>query len=503
MTEQPEQQIEQQQPTTHKVPRNYQLSGISFLTTPNTLLQPTDLFPTCCRHILSDAPGAGKTFQATEAANTLMQAHPATTNPSTLIFTPAHLVQQWFDWIVTQYPTDSVISFEGTRQTKTTLVNTKAKWYIVSIQSMRQKYFLDLYTKLVTSMNIDVCIIDESHYVKNPDAITSHHIRTLCRPSLITHAILLSATPIMKEATDLYMQLRICDPLQFTSLHNFMQTYCYYSLTSWGYTDVTLRASAKQALSPYLWGRTYTEIGLSLPPIVSYEPTLTNLSKARRQAYEDIKTYWYHLLPANVQAETTEVKITAGNAMAVMHMLRHIINCPEKQGTLLNCLADDPGPYLIGCIYRDSAHQLASYITGNPLTKHLHPVVISGEITNTHERATIAKSATLSTDIIIATMPSISEGVDLSHANTVYFYEENWTPGSMYQFLSRVRRHRNEEGTVTITEDNKLIVDSNPNERPVIIRYFHADKTIDQRIHAVRNNRSVNIRDLVKVELES
>jgi hypothetical protein len=107
---------------------------------------------------------------------------------------------------------------------------------------------------------------------------------------------------------------------------------------------------------------------------------------------------------------------------------------------------------------------------------------------------------------VVATIKSLSEGVDLSNCNTVYFFEEDFTPGKMYQFLSRVRRHRdNSTGTVSITEDllglSHLHVDEDPNDKPIIVRYFHAYKTIDERIHAVQSNRAVDVKDIIKVEL--
>lgn len=479
----------------HRTPRNYQTSGIDWLTQPNVKLNPNDLFPTLCRHMLTDAPGAGKSFQASEAANILTrnQTHSIT------IIAPAHLCKQWFEFIGEQYPDDTLIWFEGPSNKKARDAKLHARWYIISTQSFRHKHFVDLYTRLFISNHVDCVILDESHYCKNKDAKTSHYIREITRPQFISHVIELTATPIMREADDLYMQLRILDPLTFHRHDLFLNTYCWFSWTSWGAQDISLRKGAVEALHPWMMGRSYKEIGLELPPIISTIHTSPMIPQ-RRKAYDNIKTYWWTLVNEDTVQHDKEGNpvLTANSAMQVMHMLRHIISAPEKQSDLASYLADDPGPYLIATFYRDSTKELAAYIAQHH--PDYNPIIITGEIP-ADERMQKAKASHNPKDIIIATIPSISEGVDLSHCNTVYFYEEDYTPGKMYQFLSRVRRHRDGDTAVTITEDNHLHIEANPNDKPVLVRYFHAEKSMDTHIHEVQSRRAVNVRDLVKVEL--
>lgn len=464
--------------------RHYQIEGIDWLTTPNVLASASDLLPTLCRHILTDAPGSGKTYQSSEACVSLM-----TPTQASLVAAPAHLCKQWFDYLCEQYPDDNVVWLEGTRQQKQKDATISARWYIVSIQSLRQHEFMEpLLATLIVRHKINVCIVDESHYVKNRDAIQSKVLRRLTQPTSIEHVILLTATPIMKEADDLYMQLRICDPITFSSFErDYLNKYCWYTWSSWGPQDVCLKKGAN--LSQWMMGRTYAQIGLELPPLISPEPIVHKLSKDRRKAYDDLKNYWYTVV-------NEEATIDANSAMELMHLLRRVTDGPDKWDDITAYLNDDALPCLIACSYRLSASNLLAAI--NKAHPHLKVTLITGEVPAT-ERAAKAKAPA---DVVIATIPSLSEGCDLSHMNTVYFYEEDWAPGKHHQFLSRVRRHRdNTTGEVTITADNHLHVDEDPNDRPVLVRYFHADRTIDQRIHAVRDHRAVNVKDLIKVEL--
>lgn len=481
--------------TTQLIPRQYQISGIDYLTTLNVaaseIAHASGAEATCARHILSDSPGAGKTPQSIWAS-LLLAPDP---RQSIMILCPAHLAKQWFDYLVQYFPEHRTIWLEGSRQARQRDANNKAKFYICSIQSLRQEFYYDMLVTLYIKQMVRCTIIDESHYVKNKDAVTSQRAKTLTRPGFCPHVILLTATPIVKEADDLYSQLRICDPHTFHRFDLFMNSFCWFNLGAWGYQNVQLRKDAHLHLTSWLWGRTYKDIGLELPPLISYTQTHDMIS-GRRKVYDDLRTYWA------AQFSGAETPLTAGSAMEVMHMLRRITASPDKAADLCSFIEDDPGPYLIATSYKLSAALLSQEITKLGLTPH----VITGDVP-ADDRRLVCQLANKPTDVIIATITSISEGVDLSHCNTVYFYEEDWTSGKMYQFLARVRRHRNTEGLGMAIEDAAdggfahLHIDQDPNDRPVLVRYFHANKTIDQHIHLVRNNRSTNIKDIIKVEL--
>lgn len=495
-------------PTKH-TPRNYQLDGIKYATTPRVKRNPNDLLPTLCRSMNTDAPGAGKSEQALWAADSITP-----TNRSICVIVPAFLVDQWFKLIAEQFPDDTLVSLEGQQGKRDKYFAMHARWYIISVQSLRRKPIYEKLYNLYIREHVDFTIIDESHYVKNPTAKQSVNVRSLTNPNFCPHVMLLTATPITKEADDLYHQLRIIDPITFHAQHEFLNKYCYFTWTSWGATNVTLKKSAHAELealregnpktgllvysSGYMLGRTYAQIGLELPDLIPLDKDAivsVEMEPNRRKAYDDLKQAWYTQLQ---DGETLSVD----SAMQLMNLLRRITNSPEKMRQLTNYMENDPGPYVIACFYRASAQQLADFIT--KILPDKNPICITGAI-DTDERVKIAKQYNKPNDVIVATIPSLCEGVDLSHANTVYFYEEDYTPGRMYQFLSRVRRHRHNEGGlgVTITADNRLVIDDDPNSYPIIRRYFHATKSIDERIHAVQSLRSVNIRDLVKVEVMS
>lgn len=501
--------------------RHYQEIGVNYATTLRVKSKPDLLFNDCARSLNSDAPGAGKSLQASEAASRMTpldNSSPAT--QSICVITPAHLVSQWFTFLCNQYPNDNVVSIEGTKNQRTKYANTPSRWYIISTQSLRSKQYFELMQDLYIRQHINFTIIDESHYVKNRDAKQSHYVRELCEPQFCKHVLLLSATPIMREADDLWHQLRIIDPINFRSHDHFLNTYCWFSWTSWGAQNVTLRKGASELLqaqkltnsvSPthdystgWMLGRSYAEIGLELPRLIAPDPILTQFTSQRRKMYEDIKWTWA------ASFHNGEDQFNANSAMEVMHVLRRIINSPEKQDTLTQYLESDAGPFFIVCDYKWSCRDVAAYINTR-FPDQYRITVITGEIDSSIRIELAKQNSQNPNDVIIATMGSIPEGADLSSCSTVYFYEQATTPGRMHQVLSRVRRHRAQSntsssntGAVIITEDNHLLLpDIDANERPVMCRYFHVENTLDQRIHEVCFNRAINIKDIIKVELAS
>ena len=511
------------------VPRDYQVTGIDYLTTPRVKHNINDDFPTLCRAMLTDAPGAGKTLQAMLAATKkLSQTH------ATLVICPAHLVKQWYNDILRQFPDDHIVSVEGSAK-YTYLRMSNIDWLIVSTQSLSSAKLVEATTKSVITNHVHVAIIDESHYLKNASAKRSIAVRKLCRPDFIPHCFLLTATPIIREANDLYSQLRIIDPLSFHSFDSFLNKYCWFTYSSYGPQNVSLKTghyaahkllegthptekSANYYQAPdgtvtqgWMLGRSYAQIGLSLPPIIpppNSPDALVSIPLPRqlRNAYDDIKTFWQHSITSDDGSK--HAVLTTSNAMEVMHLLRALTNCEEKRSKLISYLETDPGPFLIGCFYKRSVSQLCIALT----EAGYNPILVTGDVP-ADIRPSVAKSAVSPRDVVVATISSITEGCNLSHLNTVLFYEEDYTPGKMYQFMSRVRRHRDADPNsqpldqIAITTDDQgtfhLELPYDANETPVICRYFHAANTIDERIHAVQSNRAVNIKDIVKVELAS
>jgi superfamily II DNA or RNA helicase len=489
------------------------------------------------------------------------------------------------------------------------------QWYIINYQALRRNDYFDL----IKALPICVLICDESHNVKNPSAAQSKRVLELSQLPTVTHRFLLSATPIKKEADDLYMQLHIVDPRVFHSQQRYLNDYCNADYTRYGARNVRLQNHAKTRLqyvnprtkctnpesptfgktfepvryeydwsrndpqngkpytrieipavpaceccppyefntetvtevippppppsvqplkvnladwltngeaenaekiesvdafkrrklfrinstyvapepttvvhekgispSAYIMGFSYKDVGMYLPPVVS--PTcLVPMNSDTRQVYESVKDSWRAAIP-------DIGNIDLGSAMAAMHALRVLTCCDNKLEALANLIDDAPegNAHVIFCAYEMTAKVVAQHLQGIKDPKVM-PRFIAGHI-KPDERDAYAASMARDGLPIVATLQSMSEGVDLSYARFVYFFEEDWTPGVMYQALSRVQRERAKE------KDGRSPVPTSEIES-IVCNYIMCESSIDEHVHMVSQDRTKNARDILRVEL--
>jgi len=347
--------------------------------------------------MLTDAPGLGKTLQASEAAVAPV-----------LVACPTYLLNQWEEFLTQQYPHQTVAVARGSTDKRYEAIVKFADWTIINIEMLRSYEFGFVRT----------LIIDESHHIRNKDSQQARGALELARSRGVERVYLLTGTPIKKEPDDLFMQLRVIDPLRFTSYHSFIRNYCVVIGTPWGDKVVGIRDTErfKHMLSYYALGRTYDDVRLQLPDLISTNVYVT-LESTNRHIYDKMES--------SLRLED----ITFENALSLMHALRLVLLTSSEKLEATSDLIDDLGvsDYVIYTWYKDSAYILSEllkcpYITGD---------------TPNDKRIQIAHSS----KAIVATMSSMSEGVDLSDKKVLIFHEVDYVPGTMYQALSRVRRH--------------------------------------------------------------
>ena len=406
------------------IPRDYQKQGIDFLKKKH-------------RAMLLDAPGLGKTLQAAEAAITPV-----------LIACPTYLVDQWEAFLNEQYPTAKIISAQGPRVQREAILELAADWYIVNIEMLRDYSF----------PKVNTVIIDESHHLRGRSSQQSLGALSVCKQA--KRVYLLTATPIKREPDDLFMQLRLLYPNIFSSYTSFINNYCKVEQTPFGpkVKGDKNPAVTRRLLREFAIGRSYKEAGLSLPELVE-KVVSVKMSATLAKRYKEVKeNYTFKDIPLEAMVQ-------------VVNILRQLTFCKEKIETLLELLDDnDITSGVIFCWFRNSAEQLA---------KLLRCECITGDM-NANERVTIAKA---SKGLITATIASLSEGVDLSHVRNVIFFECDYTYGSMYQALSRVRRY-------------------SENNEPVKVHYINMRYTVDETVYYSQKRRGATVKEILREALK-
>ena len=418
-------------------PRPYQIQGIEFLRATK-------------RAILADAPGLGKTFQAAEAAEL-----PA------IVSCPLALVGQWKDFIETQYPEAPVIlGAYGDIIKRTEAVKEHADmggWLIVNH---------DFWRNIFVEHPIDTLIVDEFHHFRNKEAKRSKGLWV--KAQFTPRVYGLTATPIFKDVGDLWHLLHILDKTKWSSYWSFLAQFAITSNYGYGtrVQRIRSRPALEKATAPWMLGRSYAQVQMYLPEKID-KHVLLDLTGDNRKRYNELRDYYrLELEKENEEGDTFKLFANAG---AVLHALRKLTMTTEKVAAIKEIIEDTPGerPVVVFTWYKDSAETLA---------KALNAELITGEV-NPEERRERAQGEDKKR-IKVATIASISEGVDLSNFRTVVFAEETYVPGQSYQALSRVLRHRTEK-----TEDGV------PDREPVIIHWVRYKMTVDQIVHTTAKSR--------------
>jgi superfamily II DNA or RNA helicase len=401
------------------------------------------------RAILGDAPGLGKTFQAIEAA----------TLPA-CITAPLSLIDQWVDFIQEQYPHHSVhVAAYGDIIKRDAVFKAfeadpnPQKWIVVNHDAFRTYYIPEVQT----------LIADEFHHFRNREAKRSSGLKKMAERT--PNVFGLTATPVFKDVGDLYHLLHILDPKRWGSYWNFIQTYAVVDQHRFGTRIVRARSPKRleEDTADTMLARTYGDVHMFLPDRIDKHVTF-KMQGDDYTRYAKLRDYYrLELEEANAKGEMSQLYFNAG---AVLHALRKLTVTKEKIEAVKQIIDDTPGeePILIFCWYRDTAEVLAKACDG---------AMITGAI-QASERRDLAHGMT-GQRVRVATMESLSEGVDMSDARTVIFAEQSYVPGQMYQALSRVVRHRTGDAD---------------QDEPVIIYRVRYSNTVDQVVYTTERDRA-------------
>jgi len=411
------------------------------------------------RAFLTDWPGLGKTLQAAEA----------TVEFPAIVSAPAYLTEQWYNFLVKQYPNKRVIMATGAtmhRFERQKMLNKRADWYVVNHQMFRGWF---------TIPECKTVIFDECHHLRNRTALQSKGAAKYAA-NMDRRVYMLSATPMWKDTDDIWMQLHIVQPQIFTSYRDFVDYFMLVDETAYGPKVLGLKRQTKKELeamlSVLMLGRSYKDVGRQLPDTIETE-IIVDFPKPIQEKYDELRKKY------RVQFNEDETLILS-SYLQVLRLLRLFTNFKDKQEAALSRIEDVDKPTLVFTWYIDTAEDISKLIAQRfgkdnvyCLTGHIDP----------QERHKLAHEAQRKGKHIVATLSSLGEGINLYQYRHVLFYEEDWPPGRNYQGLSRVVRDRNDDGH---------------NTEPVLVSYVHVNRSVDVAIHKSSKKRSSNIKQVMQ-----
>jgi len=195
----------------------FQIAGIEYMLHQHSIL-------------LSDQMGLGKTIQVIGLCNLLWSTGDALS--SVLIVCPAkgksHWYATWDEWSLTEQSIDFV---EGRRNEAAF----KADVVIINYD------LLTSYKKQLYAQKWDLVVLDEAHYIKNPDtqrarALVGHGYGPRAVEGIQARIkIATTGTPIVNRPIELFTALHYLDPIAWPRRFDFGKRYCGGYQGEWGW----------------------------------------------------------------------------------------------------------------------------------------------------------------------------------------------------------------------------------------------------------------------------
>lgn len=312
-------------------------------------------------------------------------------------------------------------------------------------------------------------ILDEAHHYRVPNAWHSIGAQKLLLSA--AQVFELTATPFYKVHTDLFMQLAILNPKQFTSFWNFAKRFAQLWDDGW-----TLKVSNSKNEGPLNelmehYGLAYDYLEGECPDVIELDDIVVNLPSATLSRLRKMKEGYRD--PVTGEIFTSASQVT--NAM-----MRVSAAEPTKLEALTEFHMDNSRRFDMSV---KGGLVLVQHIeTANLVGRHLNKTtpykwnVITGE-TPFLLRAQLAERA----DNVVGTLGAMSEGIDCSHLSLVHEYEKWYLPGATTQGVARSARERH-------ASHPRALPDKHRNE-PVLVQSYRLSDGPDKGIHNVATHR--------------
>ena len=367
------------------------------------------------RVYLADEMGVGKSFSAITLINYLLLKRGGHHN--ILIICPASLIRNWQDTCKEKFLVKGKVDI---------LSYDKAK--NLSKELKKRKYSLYL--------------ADEAHSLKDPKTQRFKKLAPVLKR--IEFRILLSGTPTVNRANELYAPLSLLYPKLFRKYRAFTDRY---------FNMIARKCRLPQELSLILpmFGfvrRMKTQV-LSLPPKEFTKHTI-KVSEATKDLNMMMQKM---LLPENME-NPNFLKYLIGEAFHTLGSIKSksesVCKCLQK----LLCKSDDKGEFKVVFCYHKA---MVNCVKNLCKSENYSYDVITGE-TDTKKRGGIVdKFQQGKIQVLICSINAAGVGLTLTKSNHVILAENSWVPGLNQQAIDRVHRIGQ---TKTVFIDRVFVKDS-------------------------------------------
>ena len=430
------------------------------------------------RAILADEVGVGKTFPAIDVIAATLNSLPYDMQYA-LIVLPPHLVLQWQreikrfskgreDEPAFQLPVHVV----GRHSVHTRELG--PGWHITTyptIQNSGRKSNPSLWM-----VRWPIVVADEAHRLRTRKSQQFKNFKALS----YTKAYFLTGTPMENNPSDIWSLLHLCDNKLFSSYWRFVDDWFTTYKDPWKTHITGLRQPLiplwEKMLDNYMLRRLAHDV-LDLKDPVHIDIPVKATAAVKRA--HDLALKDWRIAHPNLDDD-----ILATSGGAIITKLRQFVSRPPEAtnpkydaltALIENDIAEDDS-MIVYTWYRESAEYLYQKLSGEGYTCFM----VHGDM-HANDRAAIAEEwAQYPGTILIGTIGSMSEGLNLQNANIVVFYEAYYLPGQMKQAVGRVQR--------------------SGQEKLVIVYHLYVQQSVDQAVVRVWRKRERMLGSALKGE---
>lgn len=395
--------------------RNYQRVGANFLLRAGSA-------------ILADDMGTGKTLQAITATE-------ASQAQRVLVICPNTIKRNWANELKMWAGKDSVIISGAKKAREAQLNGYKEGYLIINYEGVR------IHKDFLQGIHWDVLILDEAHKIKNRKAQQTVAIQKI----KAERVFLLTGTPMLNRAWELWSLLHRLAPKQFRSFWNFSKRFCNVVSNGYGMSiEPGTSAQEKQLknlLEAFMIRRTKAEILPELPEKVLHRHTVV-LTPAQKRIYKQMADDMLAKL------KTGEV-VGAPVVIAQITRLRQIAISPKLIGeedgesskidALLELVEENIGHRKI--VVFSQFRGAIDLVQEELHQKGINTVRVTGSESQ-EERAenTVKFQTDENTRVMLATIEAGGLGLTWTAADLCIFLDRHWTPGINTQAEDRLHR---------------------------------------------------------------
>jgi SNF2 family DNA or RNA helicase len=454
--------------------------------------------------ILGDEMGSGKTFQTIAAmrrVDMIMEEFGGGAYPA-LIVCPNTLKRNWEREIRQWLPEANPFVIQGSaakrRKQIAEAVKAPNAVIIMNLESMRLHSRLSAYgsarlkkctecdpkagtpglkptaceahPKELNAIPFRVCVLDEAHRVKDPNALQSRAIWNVFHGPTVNYRWALTGTPVANHPGDLWSILHTVNPEEFPAKTAFLDRYALLQFNAFGAMEIIgLNPARKEEfftlVDPMFRRMIKAEVLSQLPDKV-YVRHDVEMSAKQAKAYEEISDQLVTIL------EDGTVLVADGNLAGATRLLQFASaycevdkgETPEEPATwkvtltdpspkvdeLMAIIKDNPGePLAIAAEHRQLIDLAAKRLTdeGIPFAQ-----ITGGVSADERDKAVQAFQAG-SIDYILFTYKAGGVGLNLTRAKTMVRLQRGWSLVELKQGEDRIHRIGSEvHDSVTIID---------------------------------------------------